>query len=177
MLKRGLFVGRFQPFHNGHLEAVRYILERVEELILVVGSAQHSHEIMNPFTAGERVSMVQLALKDTKIDPARYLIVPVPDVAMHSTWFSELQAYVPSFDAVFSNEPLTRRLVKEARCRVEYVPLFQREIYWATEIRKRMLSGGDWTELVPKSVADFIKSRDGVKRIVELEQRDIVNHG
>lgn len=175
-MRRGVFVGRFQPFHNGHLEAIRYILGKVEELIIVVGSSQHSHEEGNPYTAGERISMIRLALNEAKIDPSRYLVIPVPDVTMHSTWFSELQAYVPSFEVVYSNEPLTRRLVKEAGCRVEYVPLFRREVYWATEIRKRMLSKGDWMELVPKSVADFIKSRDGVQRIIELESKDIANH-
>ncbi len=175
-MERGLFVGRFQPFHNGHLEAVKYILNQADEIILVIGSAQHSHEKLNPFTAGERISMTRLALNEAKIDTARYLIVPVPDVTMHSTWLSELRAYVPSFDVVFSNEPLTRCLVKETGYRIEYVPLFRREIFWATEIRRRMLLGGNWNELVPKSVAVFIEKINGVQRILELEQKDILNH-
>ena len=40
MVKRGLYVGRFQPFHLGHLGAVKSILEDVEELVIVIGSAQ-----------------------------------------------------------------------------------------------------------------------------------------
>ena len=170
---RGLFIGRFQPFHNGHLEATKYILEKVDDLILVVGSAQHSHSLDNPFTAGERISMIRLALKEAQIDPARYLIVPVSDVILHSTWFSKLYSYVPQFEVVYSNEPLTCRLIKEAGCIVENIPLFKREIYRATEIRKRMLSGGTWTNLVPKSVVKFIKLHDGVERIKDLAQIDI----
>ncbi|MEM1589096.1 MAG: adenylyltransferase/cytidyltransferase family protein, partial [Candidatus Bathyarchaeia archaeon] len=50
MTKRGLFVGRFQPFHKGHLQAVKEILDEVDELVIVVGSAQYSHRIDNPFT-------------------------------------------------------------------------------------------------------------------------------
>ncbi|MEM3816353.1 MAG: adenylyltransferase/cytidyltransferase family protein, partial [Candidatus Bathyarchaeia archaeon] len=34
---RALYVGRFQPFHLGHLEAVRYILNNAAELVIVVG--------------------------------------------------------------------------------------------------------------------------------------------
>jgi nicotinamide-nucleotide adenylyltransferase len=157
------------------MEAVHYILERVDELIMVVGSSQHDHELMNPFTAGERITMVRLAFNESRIEPSRYFVVPVPDVIMHSTWFSELRSYVPSFNTIFSNEALTRRLVNEAGFSVENVPLFRREIYWSTEIRKRMISGEKWSELVPKSVAEYIINIDGVQRIIDLERKDISN--
>ena len=176
MLKRGLYVGRFQPFHKGHLEAVKYILGQVKELILVVGSSQYSHSSNNPFTAGERIYMVRLALKEAQIDLATHIIVPVPDVTSHSTWFSNLNSYVPHFEILYSNEPLTRCLAKEAGCKVEYIPLVRRDIYWATEVRKRMISGDNWKELVPKSVADFIILEDGVQRIKDLLQPDISIH-
>ena len=61
---RALFVGRFQPFHYGHLRALAIILQEVEELIIVVGSAQMSHETDNPFTAGERLEMIKGALDE-----------------------------------------------------------------------------------------------------------------
>jgi nicotinamide-nucleotide adenylyltransferase len=170
-MSNGLFVGRFQPFHNGHVKAIRYILDLVDELIIVVGSAQHSHTDSNPFTAGERVTMIRLAMNDTNIDPSRYFVIPVPDVTMHSSWLAEIHSYVPCFEVVYSNEPLTRRLVKEAGLQVESVPLFRREIYWATE----MLVGGNWSELVPKSVAAFIEMIDGVGRIVDLSKTDTFN--
>ena len=48
-MKRGVFVGRFQPFHKGHLEFIKKILKEVEELIIIVGSSQFSHRIDNPF--------------------------------------------------------------------------------------------------------------------------------
>ena len=60
----GLYVGRFQPFHLGHLEAVRYILTQVDDLVIVVGSAQHSHTMEDPFTGGERITMIRLALRE-----------------------------------------------------------------------------------------------------------------
>ena len=58
-MTRALFVGRFQPFHYGHLHAIEKILEECDELVLVVGSAQMSHEHDNPFTAGERIEMIR----------------------------------------------------------------------------------------------------------------------
>jgi len=62
MAKRGLYVGRFQPFHLGHLSAVKSVLKDVEELVIVIGSAQYSHTTANPFTAGERLIMIRKAL-------------------------------------------------------------------------------------------------------------------
>jgi len=56
MVKRGLFVGRFQPFHLGHLGVVKDILNEVDELVIVVGSAQYSHRIDNPFTQEKGLS-------------------------------------------------------------------------------------------------------------------------
>jgi nicotinamide-nucleotide adenylyltransferase len=66
-VKRGLYVGRFQPFHNGHLDAIKYALNSVDELVIVIGSAQYSHHSHNPFTAGERLTMVRRALDEAGV--------------------------------------------------------------------------------------------------------------
>jgi len=54
----GLLIGRFQPFHNGHLEAVIFALSKVEKLYVGIGSSNKDHEKRNPFTADERKSMI-----------------------------------------------------------------------------------------------------------------------
>jgi nicotinamide-nucleotide adenylyltransferase len=172
--KRGLFVGRFQPFHKGHLQAVKEILNEVDELIVVVGSAQYSHRVDNPFTTGERIMMIRKALEEEKVDLKRIWIVPVPDVHIHMVWVSVVEGYTPRFDVVYSNEPLTRRLFIEAGYEVKPIPFHKREIYSATEIRKRMLSGENWEELVPKSVASLIKEIGGVERLRDLTKTDKV---
>jgi nicotinamide-nucleotide adenylyltransferase len=53
--KRGLVIGRFQPFHNGHLELIKQIMNECEELVVVIGSAQFNYLAKDPFTAGERI--------------------------------------------------------------------------------------------------------------------------
>ncbi|MFL6479721.1 MAG: adenylyltransferase/cytidyltransferase family protein, partial [Nitrososphaera sp.] len=81
----GLFIGRFQPFHKGHLATVKFALERVDQLVIVIGSAQKSHELRNPFTAGERIRMIKESLdEDGEADTRRILIIPVPDIDVHS---------------------------------------------------------------------------------------------
>ena len=140
MVKRGLYVGRFQPFHLGHLEAVEDVLKEVQELVIVIGSAQYSHNIENPFTAGERLVMIRRALLEAGVDYSRLWVVPVPDVHLHMLWVSALEGYTPSFDLVYSNEPLTRRLFTEAGYKVKSVRFFQRKLYTSTLVREKMLS-------------------------------------
>jgi len=171
-VKRGLFVGRFQPFHLGHLEAVKDILEKIDELVIVVGSSQYSHRIDNPFTAGERVTMIRKALEEQGISPSRYWIVPVPDVHVHMTWVSQVLGYTPRFNVVYTNDPLTRRLFIEAGYEVKPVPFYKRKLYSATEIRKRMLNGQNWEKLIPNSVIQFIKEINGMERLQDLAKTD-----
>ena len=172
MVKRGLYVGRFQPFHLGHLNAVKTVLEEVDELVIVVGSAQYSHTKANPFTAGERLMMVHLALEEAGVDCRRVWVVPVPDVHLHMLWVSALEGYTPRFNAVYSNEPLTRRLFTEAGYKVKGIQFFERKVYSSTDIRAKMVNGEDWKKLVPKSVAAFITEIDGVNRLSDLTKSD-----
>jgi nicotinamide-nucleotide adenylyltransferase len=170
--RRALFVGRFQPFHHGHQEAILYILREAEEVIIVIGSAQKSHEMDNPFTAGERIMMIQGALNSKGVEATKYCIIPIPDSSMHVLWTSQVIAYCPDFDVVYSNEPLTRCLFKEAGREVKPIPMLQRDIYCATEIRERMLHDGNWQQLVPFSVVEVIEGINGIQRLKDLVQSD-----
>jgi len=171
---RGLYVGRFQPFHLGHLGAIKAVLKEIDELVIVIGSAQYSHKMNNPFTAGERLVMIRRALTEAKVDYSKLWIVPVPDVHLHMIWVSALEGYTPKFNVCFSNEPLSRRLFIEAGYEVKNIPFFDRKQYMSTVIREKMLQDDSWRELVPKSVADFINEIDGVNRLRDLATSDRV---
>jgi nicotinamide-nucleotide adenylyltransferase len=174
--RRGLLIGRFQPFHVGHLECVQHVLSKVSEVIIAIGSAQFSHTLHNPFTAGERITMIRLALDEAKIDPAKYYLIPVRDLRIHDLWVPHLVSQTPRFEVVFSNEPVTSRLFKEAGFRVEPIPFYDRETYSSTEIRERVVRGDSWEKLVPPSVAAYIKSIFGDERLKELTLSDRPKH-
>ncbi len=172
MVKRGLFVGRFQPIHLGHLKAIRDVLNEVDELVIVIGSAQYSHNVDDPFTAGERLVMVRGALEEVGVDCRQVWLVPVPDVHLHVMWVSALKGYTPKFDVVYSNEPLTRRLFMEDGYEVKSIRFHKRKVYSSTEIRERMLNGEGWEKLVPRSVVELIREIDGVNRLRDLAGSD-----
>ena len=53
-MKKGLILGRFQPFHYGHLNLIKKIVEMSIKPLICVGSAQYSHTPKNPFSIDER---------------------------------------------------------------------------------------------------------------------------
>ncbi len=174
---RALYPGRFQPFHLGHLEAIKHILNESSEIIVMIGSALQSHTLKNPFTAGERTFMIRLALDEAGIDPSRHFIIPVADLRIHGIWVSHVCSLVPKFGVVFSNEPLTRRLFIEAGFTVKSIPFFDREMCSATEIREKMVQNSSWEKLLPKSVARYIREIHGVERLTALMKTDKVDVG
>ncbi|MEW6603859.1 MAG: nicotinamide-nucleotide adenylyltransferase [Thermoproteota archaeon] len=170
MLTTGLFIGRFQPFHKGHLATVKFALGKVDQLVIVVGSAQKSHEPKNPFTAGERIRMIKESLNSEKIDTSNVLIIPVPDVDVHSLWTRQVDMLVPKYDVVFANDPFTLLLFRERGIKTMEAPLVERSEMQATEIRSRMASGGKWEHLVPAPVAKIIKEINGVERVKAIAE-------
>ncbi len=162
---RALFVGRFQPFHNGHVVMVNRILEHNSEIIIGIGSAQYSHTNENPFTAGERYEMIKRTLDAEGIHD--YHIVPIPDTHVHSVWVGHVLSLVPKFDVVYSNSALVVRLFRERGFKLFELPLEKREMYSGSEVRRRIYNGEDWQKLVPKTVAEYIKEIDGIARIRE----------
>jgi nicotinamide-nucleotide adenylyltransferase len=175
-MTRALFVGRFQPFHFGHLHAIQTILNECDELVLVVGSAQMSHDPDNPFTAGERIEMIRAALNAAGIPTERYMIIPIPDAPAHRVWVSAVESQTPRFDLVFSNQSLTRRLLVEAGYEVKRIEMYERGKFEATEIRRRILEGEDWSDLVPPEVYSIVQEIDGENRIRDLAKSDSYNH-
>ena len=168
-MKRGLYVGRFQPFHNGHKAVIDILCNEVDELIIGIGSAQMSHDIRHPFTAGERVLMIQRVLADAKIP---VYIIPLEDIKRNALWVAHVVSMVPPFDVVYTSNPLVIRLFTEAGFRVESPPMYQRQELSGTAIRQKMLEGGDWKQYVPEKAAAVIESVGGVARIRDISRTD-----
>ncbi|NYZ79043.1 nicotinamide-nucleotide adenylyltransferase [Candidatus Micrarchaeota archaeon] len=168
---RGLFIGRFQPFHNGHLKGIEWALKRCDELVIAVGSTQRSFDRMDLFTAGERVEMIRRVLKAKKLE-GRCIIIPVSDINNNALWVSHLESLCPEFRVVFSNNPLVKLLFSGTGKKVLEVPLFERKRCDGTCIRKLMLSGNKWKELVPPEVAGFIAESGGAERLRSISKGD-----
>ncbi|OPY55071.1 MAG: Nicotinamide-nucleotide adenylyltransferase [Methanosaeta sp. PtaU1.Bin112] len=168
---RGLYIGRFQPYHLGHQAVLKKIAQEVEEIVIVIGSAQESHTPENPFTGGERMEMIYAALSEIDLRECS-IVTPLQDIQRNSVWVSHLRSMVPRFDVVYSNNPLVVQLMSDAGIEIRRSPMYQREQYSGTTIRKLMSENREWAGLVPASVAAFIREIGGLERLIAISKSD-----
>lgn len=88
-----VLIGRFAPFHNGHLVLVRRALERAQAVIVLMGSAGRARNSRHPWTEQEREQMLRSALPDVAAD--RILVHPLRDYLYNeNAWIGAVQSAV-----------------------------------------------------------------------------------
>ena len=162
----GLLIGRFQPFHLGHLDAVLFGLSRAENLFIGIGSSNRSNEIKNPFSAEERRDMIVSSIDPSMND--RLKIFDIPDVDNHEKWTFEIDQIVQKYDVVFSNDEFTKNLFEKRQISVIPVVLKDREKFSGTNVRQLIIDDKNWQDLVPigtRKVLDKINAHDRLKNL------------
>jgi len=165
---RILFIGRFQPFHKGHLEAVRY-LSRMGGIIIAIGSAQYGNSFRNPFNYVERVMMIRAAVAEAGLSVDD--IVPVKDIHNHQRWAEHVKACVPTYDAIFTNSDIDRHIFRFAGERVLDEWLHERDKYEGKKVREALAKGEDWKDMVPPAVANILEEGKAEARLKEFKQK------
>lgn len=169
---RGLVMGRFQPFHLGHLELVRQVLDECDEVIVAVTSSQYNYLEKDPFTAGERVEMIRDSLIEDGINPSRFMILGIENQHNVATWASYLKAALPHFDRVYSGNSYVSMLLADSGISVVQPEFVDRSKFNATSIRKMISDDGAWQSLVPAAVVSVIESVNGLSRIKTICESD-----
>ena len=108
-MKKALFIGRFQPFHLGHLSALTQIAEG--HIIIGVGSSQYSDMEKNPFSFEERQNMITTVLpRNKKI----YDILAIPDIHDPDNWVAHVETLVGKVDVIYTGNDTTKILFEQA---------------------------------------------------------------
>ena len=174
MTRRGLMLGRFQPFHRGHLALTKQILSECDELVIIIGSAQFNFIDKDPFSAGERVLMIHEALKEAGVDLSRCYIIPVANDENNARWLAYLRSMIPPFDVLYSGNDFVKYLTRSQDSSIVIEDPVFAEIneYNGTNIRHLMQEGKPWEHLVPPAVAKVIQQVGGIVRINMLACSD-----
>ena len=162
----GLLIGRFQPFHLGHLDAVLFGLSRTENLFICIGSSNKSNERRNPFSAEERREMIISSIEYSMAD--RLKIFDIPDLGDHEKWTFEIDKIVPKYDIIFTNDEFTKTLFEKREMNVVPVVLKDREKFSGTNIRELIADNKNWQDLVPRGtrkVLDKINAKERLKNL------------
>jgi len=158
-----LFIGRFQPFHSGHLWAVKEILKKSNKVIIGIGSSQHEKTATNPFSAKERKEMILDTLQSEKIK--NFAIFNIPDIHTDDEWVEHIKRIIPNFDVIYSGSPLSKKLFTEKGYVVETLPRYNN--ISASEIRLKIQKNMDWKSMVPKQVSEVLDHIGAKERIIK----------
>jgi len=162
----GLLIGRFQPFHLGHLDALRFALSKVENLWLGLGSSNKPQEKDNPFSAEERKEMILSSIDDLMKE--KISIYFIPDLDDHVKWVEMIDDAVPQFHIVFSNDPLTGHLYSKRPVQIVSIPFLNRDDLSGTNIRNLIVSDQQWSHLVPEGTKNFLIQNSAKDRLKNL---------
>lgn len=153
--KVALFIGRFQPFHKGHLYSLKKCFEIAEKVIVGVGSSQESGTENNPWDYQTRKMMVESVLRGVSSQ-----VVAIPDTPEDEEWVEYVKSKVIKSlklkdreVVVVSNNDWVMRLMKGAGYAIYETGLFNRDELEGVKIREMMRRGDEgWKSRVPEEV-------------------------
>lgn len=172
MLDYLVFVGRFQPFHQGHLAVLQQALTKAKTVILVVGSARKFRNIKNPFTDSERQEMIAASLRNLGEDVFnRVKFCTVKDYYDDTKWckaihrvVQELVVDVKAEIGIIGHHKDASSYYLQKFPQWETVLVENFEGLNSTDIRQLMFAGGDETKnwfylksSVPSAVYNYLQ--------------------
>ena len=170
--------GRFQPFHNGHLEYLQGAAERSDEVFVGITNPdparikpedsdplRHLPE-SNPFTYVERLLMVKAAARDAEIDLARLHVIPFP-VNEPELWHAYVPDDVVQFIRLFSGWGGTKlERLRDAGYEVVVPDEGAAKEVSGADVRAALRDGDNWETLVPPGVAHVLKRLERRVRVL-----------
>ena len=162
----GLFLGRFQPLHKGHVEVIKLLSESLDKIIVAIGSSNKSNTQENPFTADEREMMIKLSLKNIN-----YELVKIPDFDDYPKWVNYVIDNSPHFDIVYSGNAVVKKLFEEKGYKVENFPVSA--YISASQIRQMIYDNADYKRYLPEGTLQILKEMKGIEKIKRIYNKAI----
>lgn len=178
-----VYIGRFQPLHNGHINTIRLALKTARRVIILVGSDKAPLTARNPFTCEERQAMIRGSL-----DPEEYnrcLVAGLEDFTYRDEdWVARVKEIVQGFNAIYGGTGSRIGITGFDRDSSSYyLKMFpdwktslkpEIEKISATEIRHCLFdTGAILTDVLPRSVCEFLIQFKGTDRYNDLQEEHV----
>ena len=171
-----LFIGRFQPFHLGHLDVVKQAIKENEHVIIAIGSSLSNFRPANPLTSGERIQIIKAALEEEKIDYKKYSIYPVPNIENYALWVRHIELYLPSFSKIYTGSVVVKKLFEEENKHLknpyQIIEITKKQKISSTHVRTSMLQNKKWEKYVSKTVTILLKKWNIQYRLQQIQEVD-----
>jgi len=171
-VSRALFVGRFQPFHRGHLSVIEDLLPKFDQIVVAIGSSDKFRTPENPFTVGERHAMIKETLEDLGVKQDQFKVVPLPDIDNNEEWPKHVINTCPDFKAIAITdnsrvEGLFKKLTKK-----EIIKTKKKYAISATHVREAIRQGEDLKKYLPQPVISFLQKIGAARKIIDIEEME-----
>ncbi|GAA5038170.1 hypothetical protein GCM10011506_35120 [Marivirga lumbricoides] len=165
-LKRGLFITRAQPLHNGHAAFIEEMANENDEFIILLAAAEQCHQSKNPLSATERLEMVHSYLNSYYTH--RFYLVALPQNSFTLENMYELSYLLPDFQSVYATNPVIISMCNSMNIPVK--TLKQNVNISATEIRNRILKNEPCGAMLPPLILSYLE------KISFQERLRLINH-
>ncbi len=154
----GLFIGRFQPMHKGHVSVIESMIATgLDCAVIGIGSSNKQGTPENPWSAEDRRQFIETYVGHLR----QFLdirIVDIPDLDDDERWVAHVDALVGHYDVIYTGNPWVERLMKEANHVVQNIEM--RVPISATIIRDALRSGNHtvWREHLHPDLHDYFQN-------------------
>ena len=167
--KEVVFVGRFQPFHNGHLEAIKWILAQTKGVRIVIGSMQEFEQADNPLGYADRKRILELALAEAGMKNCA--IFGLPDFYNDAAWTQkmlEITGLKAGKTVLVSLNDWAKSCAAKIGIEAAGQPVFCDNLS-ATQVRQTIAAGSEWKSLVPPAVFDYLENEGLAQKIADCQ--------
>ena len=167
-IKTGVFIGRFQPVHIGHIHAISIASLQCEELIVLIGSSNQCSSIKNPWSYYERKRELDKRFWQEKLTNIR--ILPLNDYPYNdSQWIADVRS---TLEFAGAENPVLFGHMKDGNDYLKWFPDFEfkdiQSIHniCSTDVRLEMFKNN--SSQMPKNVKDDWEYYENEKKIFSV---------
>jgi bifunctional NMN adenylyltransferase/nudix hydrolase len=178
-----VLIGRFQPFHNAHLEIVKRATALCDQLVIITGSAKQPRTYKNPFTSKERSAMIKDATRGLSI--RIHVEENIDTIYNDQAWAVRIQGIVSRYHVIGTKTGIIGHKKDESSFYLDMFPQWEyenveeieplsavniRDLYFKRDANMNFIKA-----VVPETTLDFLNQFRGTSDYEQIiKEREFV---